>query len=98
MIVMIVFLLMFAHIFFLRLGEKDDFDFHDAGQDSPFSPVYQTLQTMYTLAFLGDYDNDFFPSPVDVRRDLLVCTRAHHTCGVSGQRTLARSCFDERNF
>ena len=55
MLVMLIFLLMFSHVFFLRLGIKPDsyFGYHDDGEESHFSPLSKTLQTMYTLAFLG---------------------------------------------
>ena len=67
-LVLFIFISMFCHVFFLRLGETelDEFGFHDSGQDSPWAPLGQAYQTLYTLGFLGDYDNDYFTSWVDI--------------------------------
>lgn len=59
---------MFAHVFFLRLGQvkQEDYGFHDPDQSAPFQSVAATFQNLYALGFLGDYDNDAFPDPADI--------------------------------
>ena len=67
-LVLFVFICMFAHVFFLRLGQvkQEDYGFHDPDQSAPFQSVAATFQNLYALGFLGDYDNDAFPDPADI--------------------------------
>jgi len=62
LVVMFIFLCMFVSIFYYRNYDlpTEEYGFHDDDPENPFYPLGHTLQTLYLLAFAGDFDADAF--------------------------------------
>ena len=66
-VVIIIVMMMFGHVFYLRLGglDADSFGYHDDGAPNPFARLGRTFMSLFLLGFVGDFDADTFQTPVD---------------------------------
>lgn len=64
-VVLAVIFLAFTQVFYIRLGPIPSRDLLDDGAPSPFRTFPRTLQAMYLLAFMGDFEPDTYPRTVD---------------------------------
>ena len=53
---------MFTDVLYLRNGgiESTAFGFHDDGAPTPFAPISTAFQSLFLLAFVGDFDFDAY--------------------------------------
>ena len=63
----LLWVLMFGSAFCILLGSAHarEFEFHDASQPNAFESARMTIYSLLVLSFIGDFDPDNFPEPVD---------------------------------
>ena len=63
----LLWVLMFGSAFCLLLGSTpaEEFGFHDASQPNAFESARMTIYSFLVLSFIGDFDPDNFPKPID---------------------------------
>ena len=63
----LLWVLMFGSAFCILLGSTHarEFEFHDTAQPNAFESARMTIYSLLVLSFIGDFDPDNFPEPVD---------------------------------